>query len=131
MTMTTIDDLRAELRMGKYTKWAATLTPEQMIGVFWLVGEFASRASASSYDVSEGIGGERRKIGALKCLAAIKHTPMTVDDWRKLRIWDRSPQDAALDEINEAIGLIEQGKLHSAKAQLLRLREHFDNKDES
>ena len=38
------DELRHRLKLGKYTRWAADLTDEQLEAVLWMVGEYAYRA---------------------------------------------------------------------------------------
>ena len=37
------DEFRRQLEIGKYTRWASQLTPEQMQGLLWALGEFGSR----------------------------------------------------------------------------------------
>src|SRR3954468_18951443 len=38
------DELRARLANGKYTRWAADLTVDEMVAVFWAVGEDGRRS---------------------------------------------------------------------------------------
>ena len=38
------DDLRQELEQGKYTRWVAHLTEEQLVAALWVVGEYGLRA---------------------------------------------------------------------------------------
>lgn len=44
-----MDRMRAELANGKYTRWAAELSIDQLVGALWLLGEFSTRARADDY----------------------------------------------------------------------------------
>ena len=39
---------RDQLRLGKYTRWAAELSADEMYGLLWLLGEFGIRTSESN-----------------------------------------------------------------------------------
>ena len=93
MPQNDMDRMRAELAIGKYTRWAAELSIDQLVGALWILGEFSTRARADDYSLEGHVAGERRKVAALRCLADIKHRPMTVDDWRKVD-W-RAPEEAS------------------------------------
>ena len=75
--------LTVEQIQNKYMKWMANLTQDQFAGMCWLVGEFVARASARDYDIENAIGGDRRKIGALKALASFNASPMGMTETRK------------------------------------------------
>ncbi len=75
--------LSAALRDGKYTDWAAELNETQLVGLIWLVGEFSVRSSGSEFAIDDEVGGQRRKVAALKALASFPEEPMGVHEVRK------------------------------------------------
>ena len=58
--------MREDLRSWKYTKWAEDLTADELVGLLWLVGEFAVRSMESDYPLLEVYGGQVRKVAALR-----------------------------------------------------------------
>jgi hypothetical protein len=38
------DEYRHEIELGKYTKWATNLIPEDLLGLLWALGEYGHRA---------------------------------------------------------------------------------------
>jgi hypothetical protein len=34
------DEFRREIELGKYTKWATYLRPEDLLGLLWALGEY-------------------------------------------------------------------------------------------
>lgn len=76
--------LAFELDHGKYTHGMSTLTDEQLVGLLWLVGEFAMRASPGAFPLAGVVGsGKRRMIGALRALTTFRHKPMTMSEVRE------------------------------------------------
>lgn len=51
--------------------------------MIWLVGEFEARSGPHQWDYEKEIGGQRRKIGALKALSEFSRKPMTVEEVRQ------------------------------------------------
>ncbi|WP_162176505.1 hypothetical protein [Synechococcus sp. KORDI-100] len=53
---------REQLRIGKYTSWAADLSPDQLCALLWMVGEYGIRTSP---DPNERVLGSphRREAG--------------------------------------------------------------------
>jgi hypothetical protein len=71
---------REALRLGKYTKGYDKLTPEQLHGLLWLLGEWACRAHPDG-----GVTGcHTRAIEALAALRGFTHKPLTLDEAQQL-----------------------------------------------
>ncbi len=67
---------RRRLSLGKYTRWAAELTDEQMYGLLWLLGEFGIRTSEYNLlDSIQEIG--RARTGLLGALGVIHGHPLS------------------------------------------------------
>jgi hypothetical protein len=72
--------LRTELGEGKYTRWMARLSDGELVGLLWLVGEYAARSDSQEHDIAKfDHPGDRRKYGALNGIAAFKRKPMSLD----------------------------------------------------
>lgn len=70
---------RGILRIGKYTRWAANLTEDELYGLLWLLGEFGIRTSASNLlDMVQEKG--RARTGLLGALSFVHGTPMSKDE---------------------------------------------------
>jgi hypothetical protein len=61
---------RRRLSLGKYTRWAASLSDEEMYGLLWLLGEFGIRTSQQNLLSSIQEAGRARTglLGALDCV---------------------------------------------------------------
>jgi hypothetical protein len=68
--------LRDVLREGKYTKWMADYSDDQLAGLLWFVGEVAMRHAPK--ELPKTSGGERRYVGALNALG--QRVPLGLDD---------------------------------------------------
>ena len=67
---------RRRLSLGKYTRWAADLTDEQMYGLLWLLGEFGIRTSESNLlDSIQETG--RARTGLLGALDFVHGHPLS------------------------------------------------------
>lgn len=76
--------LRHELAFGKYTKWIAELSCDQLHGLLWLVGEFAMRDSGRRDVDAVGSPGERRHDAALNAIARFRHDPLVIREVHEL-----------------------------------------------
>jgi len=65
---------RDELRGGKYTRCYADITPEELGGLLWLLGEWAVRADSD----------HPRARAARKALLDFDHEPLTLEDVKAL-----------------------------------------------
>ncbi len=62
--------------MGKYTRWAANLTEDELYGLLWLLGEFGIRTStANLFDSIREKG--RARTGLLGALAFVHGHPLS------------------------------------------------------
>jgi len=72
---------RNELRLGKYTRWAADLTPDEMRALLWVVGEFGCRSSPD--DPAYGVVGElmlaRKEVGRQMLFGFVHGSPLTLE----------------------------------------------------
>ncbi len=67
---------RRRLSLGKYTRWAADLTDEQMYGLLWFLGEFGIRTSESNLlDSIQETG--RARTGLLGALGFVHGHPLS------------------------------------------------------
>jgi hypothetical protein len=70
---------RDRLRTGKYTRWAANLTEEQVYGLFWLLGEFGIRTHPASLPDAITEPG-RARTGLLGALGFVHGRPLTQEE---------------------------------------------------
>jgi hypothetical protein len=76
----TINVEREKLRLGKYTSGYEKLTPEQLQGLLWLLGEWSCRADEDgTLRANKG-----RAEAARKALCRFTRNPLTVDEARAL-----------------------------------------------
>lgn len=61
-------ELRHELSMGKYTRWAANLTENRLQGLLWLLGELLVRLKPEDIDHLRQL--HPRAVAALRWLLA-------------------------------------------------------------
>jgi hypothetical protein len=67
---------RRRLSLGKYTRWAANLSDEEMYGLLWFLGEFGIRSS--EYNLHEDIQQPgRARTGLLGALGFVHGRPLT------------------------------------------------------
>ena len=67
---------RRRLSLGKYTRWAADLTDEQVYGLLWLLGEFGIRTS--EYNLLDSIQeAGRARTGLLGALGFVHGHPLS------------------------------------------------------
>jgi hypothetical protein len=70
---------RDQLRLGKYTRWAAELSDDEMYGLPWLLGEFGIRSSAENLlDAIREKG--RARTGLLGALGFVHGIPLSKDE---------------------------------------------------
>jgi hypothetical protein len=70
---------RRRLSLGKYTRWAADLSDEQMYGLLWLLGEFGIRTSEYTLvDSIQEVG--RARTGLLGALGFVHGHPVTQEE---------------------------------------------------
>ncbi len=79
--------LRSELGAGKYTRWAAGLSVDQLVALVWLVGEFTMRMGSTEQALlvverDKHRSGMRRAWEALRLLVDFKRAPMSLDEVR-------------------------------------------------
>jgi hypothetical protein len=67
---------RRRLNLGKYTRWSANLTDEQMYGLLWFLGEFGIRTSESNLLDSIQEPG-RARTGLLGALGFVHGHPLS------------------------------------------------------
>ena len=92
---------RKELRLGKYTRWAADLTPDEMLALLWVVGEFGCRSSPDDpeYPPLGLFSLARKEVGRQMLVGFVHGSPLTLEQAREqvrravMRI--RSPQSRA------------------------------------
>lgn len=65
--------------MGKYTRWAANLTEDELYCLLWLLGEFGVRTSVSNLLDSIQEKG-RARTGLLGALGFVHGTPLSKDE---------------------------------------------------
>jgi len=76
-------EFRNRLAEGKYTRRYANLNDDHLVGLLWLLGEFACRSSVHEFDhLDTAPGGQKRKFGALRALISFDTNPMTEDEAR-------------------------------------------------
>jgi hypothetical protein len=69
---------RDQLRLYKYTRWAAELSADEMYGLLWLLGEFGIRTSAENLPDSIREKG-RARTGLLGALGFVHGRPLSKD----------------------------------------------------
>lgn len=70
---------RKRLSIGKYTRWAANLSEEEMYGLLWLLGEFGIRTSRQNLLSSiQEVG--RARTGLLCALDYIHGNALTEEE---------------------------------------------------
>jgi len=70
---------RESLRLGKYTNCYANLTPLQLEGLLWLLGEWSCRVREGKF-----VGNKNRARVALKTLQEFHRKPLDRDEVRAL-----------------------------------------------
>jgi hypothetical protein len=72
---------RRRLKLGKYTRWAASFSDEEVYGLLWFLGEFGIRTSEYNLGASiQEVGRARTGLLAMKAIRnAYKTTPPTQD----------------------------------------------------
>ena len=73
---------RRRLSGGKYMRWAANLSDDQMYGLLWLIGEFGIRASEHSFQEIVRVPG-RARTGLLGILEFVHGRPLTQEEAMK------------------------------------------------
>jgi hypothetical protein len=54
---------------GKYTRWAKDMTDDELVGLLWMIGEYAIRSSPTEHEIHQRQSiGERRRLGALNSI---------------------------------------------------------------
>ena len=73
---------RRRLNLGKYTRWAASLSDEEIYGLLWLLGEFGIRTSEYNLvDSIQEVG--RARTGLLGALGFVHGRPVTQEQAMK------------------------------------------------
>ena len=73
---------RRHLNLGKYTRWAASLSDEEVYGLLWFLGEFGIRTS--EYNLADSIlEVGRARTGLLGALGFIHGRPVTQEQAMK------------------------------------------------
>ena len=73
---------RRHLSLGKYTRWAADLSDEEMYGLLWFLGEFGIRTSEYNLvDSIQEVG--RARTGLLGALDFVHGRPITQEQAMK------------------------------------------------
>jgi len=73
---------RRRLNLGKYTRWAADLSDEEMYGLLWFLGEFGIRTSEYNLvDSIQEVG--RARTGLLGALGFVHGHPFTQEQAMK------------------------------------------------
>ena len=86
---------RDQLRLGKYTRWAAELSEDEMYTLLWLLGEFGIRTSAEHLPDSIREKG-RARTGLLGALGFVHGQPLSQEQAMK------SIRNAFKDDKNQA-----------------------------
>ena len=73
---------RQRLSGGKYMRWAANPSDDQMYGLLWLIGEFGIRSSEHSFQEIVGVPG-RARTGLLGILEFVHGKPLTQEEATK------------------------------------------------
>ena len=85
MTIESVDLLsieREELRLGKYTYWAADLTPDQLKALLWMVGEYGIRAPMGN-EVPGPVSDVRREVGRRALVGFVKRQPISSEEAKR------------------------------------------------
>lgn len=69
---------RDQLRLGKYTSWAAELSTDELHALLWMVGEYGIRSSAEDAAKSSGHEG-RREAGRKAIVQIVNGQRMTLE----------------------------------------------------
>jgi hypothetical protein len=73
---------RRRLNLGKYTRWAASLSDEEIYGLLWLPGQFGIRISEYNLvDSIQEVG--RARTGLLGALGFVHGRPVTQEQAMK------------------------------------------------
>jgi hypothetical protein len=83
MTIESVDLLsieREELRLGKYTSWAADLTPDQLKALLWMVGEYGIRAPMEN---EVPVSDVRREVGRRALVGFVKRQPISSEEAKR------------------------------------------------
>jgi len=73
---------RRRLSLGKYTRWAANLSDEEMYGLLWFLGEFGIRSQ--EYNLHKDIQQPgRARTGLLGALGFVHGRPVTQEQAMK------------------------------------------------
>ena len=70
---------RQRLSGGKYMRWAANPSDDQMYGLLWLIGEFGLRSSEHSFQEIIQVPG-RARTGLLGILEFVHGRPLTQEE---------------------------------------------------
>lgn len=98
---------RRRLSLGKYTRWAADLSDEEMYGLLWFLGEFGIRTSEYNLvDSIQEVG--RARTGLLGALGFVHGHPVNQEQAIKVI---RNAYKANADEST-------QGRSHEPDADL-------------
>ena len=98
---------RRRLKLGKYTRWAASLSDEEVYGLLWLLGEFGIRTSEYNLvDSIQEVG--RARTGLLGALGFVHGHPVNQEQAMKVI---RNAYKANADEST-------QGRSHEPDADL-------------
>jgi hypothetical protein len=73
---------RRRLSLGKYTRWAANLSDEEMYGLLWFLGEFGIRTGEHNLQSSMKKAG-RARTGLLGALGFVHGHPVTQEQAMK------------------------------------------------
>ena len=73
---------REQLRMGKYTSWAAGLTSDQLMALLWMVGEYGIRSSAERAGPAVGCD-IRREVGRRALVSFVHHHPISLEEAKR------------------------------------------------
>lgn len=73
---------REELRLGKYTSWAADLTPDQLKALLWMVGEYGIRAPMGD-EVPGAVSDARREVGRRALVGFVKRQPISSEEAKR------------------------------------------------
>lgn len=72
---------RERLKIGKYTRWAAELTEEEMYGLLWMLGEAGIRVQAHELENLDALKNKnkRARIGLVEALRYVQGAPKTLE----------------------------------------------------
>ena len=73
---------REQLRLGKYTSWAADLNADQLTALLWMVGEYGIRSSSDNENPAIG-SDVRREVGRRALVNFVHHRPITLEEAKR------------------------------------------------